>query len=775
MSLSKAKLIAHVSLCAAGHFIGFPAWAQEKTAATAVATDDGVGDIIVTAQKREQNLNDVGLTVNAVTADTLMRQGVTNAADLAKIVPGFVYVETPTGSPVYTLRGIGYVDETLSASPAVSVYVDEVPLPFSTMARAAALDLERIEVLKGPQGTLFGENSTGGAFNYIAAKPQSKFDAGFNASFGRFNTVDVQGYVTGPLTDSLKIRVAARALVGDDWQYSYTRNDKLGRARQYQGRMLLDWQPTDRLSFLLNANGWIDKSDTQAPQLVQIVPQVPAAIFPDLLNYPLAPKNNRAADWDSRFDQRRDDDFWQLSLRGNYELADSISLVSITAYEKLRIDAYYEGDGTSFQDFDRGVKSRAHSFFQELRVAGINGPFNWVLGGNYSDSFAVESFRQNSFDASNSELIPGLRFDRPETTSRQNITSKAVFANAEYELTPSVTVKGGARYTKTLRNANVCIADSGNGNYATFFSILSDTLNGAAPAPVLGLGDCTSLDQENNFAPGPVDTRLSEDNISWRAGVDWHPAGSDVLLYANVSQGYKAGTAGTTPTAFHAQNAPITQEKLRSYEAGIKAPLLGRTMQINAAVFHYEYTDKQLLGRVRDPVFGLLFQLINVPKSVLTGAEAEITWRPVRPLTLNIAGTYLDTNIKKFESFNSTGVLANFAGTGLPYSPQWQINSRFNYRQPINDNLTFDLGSQLSYQSASTAGFAGDTLLRIKSRALLDAQIGIEGPDAKWTAQIWGRNITNQQYWTSAVQVQDAVTRYAGRPATYGVSFSWKY
>lgn len=746
--------------------------AEEPAAQDTTSSDHGVTDIIVTAQKREQSLNSVGMTVTAISGEGLKDQGVTNAADLVKVVPGFVYIETPTGSPVYTLRGVGYVDETLSAAPAVSVYVDEVPLPFSTMARAAVLDLARVEVLKGPQGTLFGENSTGGAFNYIAARPQDEFGAGFDLSYGRFNTFDAQGYITGPVAPDVNMRVAARMLASDDWQKSYTRLDTLGRTRQYQGRVLLDWQATDRLSVSFNVNGWVDRSDTQAPQLVAVVPQVPAALDPELGNYPLPPANNRAADWDPSYDNRRNDNFFQASMRSDYELSSNVTVTSITAYGELKLQANYDGDGTSLNDFDRGVQAKAHSFYQELRASGSGDSFNWVVGGNFSRSRADERLASRTADASNSEIFPGLPLSETTTSSDQKISSKAVFANLEFNLTPELTLKGGARYTKNIRRATNCITDTGNGNFALSFAMLADALNGAAPAPALAPGDCSSLDE--NFNPGAANSRLAEDNVAWRVGVDWQSSGG-LLVYGNISRGYKAGTVGTTPTVFHAQNAPITQEKLTAYEAGFKAPLFDRTLQLNGAVFHYSYDDKQLLGRVLVPPFGLLFQLVNLPKSTLDGAELELNWRPVRGLSFNIASTYLKTEIKEFIGFDGGGNVTDFAGTGLPYSPKWQVNSNAEYEFPINNGLNGFVGGNLSYQSKSNAGFGFDPLLNIKGRTLLDVHVGVEHPDGKWSARLWGRNITNSYYWVSSVQNQDVNIRFAGRPATYGVSLSTKF
>src|SRR5258708_7378258 len=192
------------------------AFAQLETPAPAPANLDQessepqstLDDIIVTAQKRSERLSDVPLSITAVTGESMRNLGITNTSDLAKIVPGFTAVQSPYGTPLYTLRGIGFFEESLGVSPTVAVYVDQVPLPYSAMTEGAALDLERVEALKGPQGTLFGQNSTGGAINFIANKPTRHFAAGLGVGYGNFNAVNVNGFVSGPLTDDLAGRVA---------------------------------------------------------------------------------------------------------------------------------------------------------------------------------------------------------------------------------------------------------------------------------------------------------------------------------------------------------------------------------------------------------------------------------------------------------------------------------------------------------------------------------------------------------------------------------------
>ena len=200
-----------------GLFLGGVAFTAMIAATPALAqgaasdgADVSIGEIIVTAQKRSESLSRVGLTITAMTGDALAQQGINSVQDLTTVVPGFSFSATQTSTAVYTLRGVGFYETALAGYPAVSVYVDEVPLPFPALTTMAAFDLERVEVLKGPQGILFGQNSTGGAINYIAKKPGQDLDYGFSATYGRFNQADLEAHIGGPLSDTLSGRLAVR-------------------------------------------------------------------------------------------------------------------------------------------------------------------------------------------------------------------------------------------------------------------------------------------------------------------------------------------------------------------------------------------------------------------------------------------------------------------------------------------------------------------------------------------------------------------------------------
>lgn len=743
--------------------IAAPAFAQD--AAPAAEQAAAVGDIVVTAQKRSESINDVPLTVIAASGEELTSRGVTDVGDLGKVVPGFTYQPAATGVPVYTLRGVGYFDESLAAAPAVSIYLDEAPLPFSIMSNGVMFDLQRVEVLKGPQGTLFGQNSTGGAINYIAAKPTDYNSAGGTISYSRFNTIDLQGFASGPLTDTLNARVAVRSVTSDGWQESYTREDTLGAQNLVQGRLLFDWQPTDRLRGSLNINGWIDKGETQAPQVIAITPQN-AANLPDVIrDFPLAPHNNRAADWGPNRDFSKDDTFYQVVGRLDYDLSDVLTLTSLTSFARMDRDAVVDGDGTPYDNVDLRNYGYLESFNQELRLTADLDRLNLVLGANYESSSTKDYRTFFIGDASSNQIIPGIIHDGAELRTRQEIDTVAVFGNAEYELTDTITAIGGLRYTKQDRSAEMCSADAGNNQIRLSFMVLESLFKGGIAVPEILPGGCLTFDE--NFDPGPVFDDLDEDNVSWRVGLNWEPS-SATLIYGTISRGYKSGSFPTIFATSAGQDAPVTQETLLSYEVGAKLTL--PRAQFNSAVFYYDYEDKQLLGKAIDPNFGILQALVNVPASTLYGVEAQFIWNPVDALDFSLAATYTHSEIDDYVGLSGTGVPDDLSGSPFPYAPEYQIVSDIQYNWDLESGGRTFVGGGVTYNSDTTGGIGDEPLLKIDAYTLVDLRAGYESPNG-WKVSVWGRNVTDEYYWVNAQRTQDTTLRITGRPATYGVTF----
>lgn len=273
---------------------------------------------------------------------------------------------------------------------------------------------------------------------------------------------------------------------------------------------------------------------------------------------------------------------------------------------------------------------------------------------------------------------------------------------------------------------------------------------------------------------GRLNTHLNQHNVSWSGGLDWQV--SDTLLgYANISRGYKAGGFPTLPASYYLALAPVTQESVTDYEAGFKAQFLGRRLLVNGAIFDYDYTNKQLKSRIIDPIFGVLTALVNIPKSKVRGAEFEVHARPLSGLDIGAAASYLEAKIDTFSGVNQAGVVGDFAGSVVPYTPKWALTSSIDYDHPVTAQLSGFVGAQVSFQSQTTAAIGSPSLYLLPSYSLLNLQLGVESPDSRWRAFLWGKNVLNRFYVNNVVELADAVTRYTGRPATYGIAVSYRF
>ena len=823
----------------------------------------------MTASKREEKLQDLGLTVTALGGEALATRRIENVEDLAKAVPGLSFAPSPNATPVYTMRGVGFFESSIGAYPNVAIYIDQAPLPLPVMTTLTAFDLERVEVLKGPQGTLFGNNATGGAINFIAAKPTDELKAGVQLGYARFNTLDVSGFVSGPLSDTLKARIAVKATKGDEWQKSYTRDDKLGKSNRIAGRFLLEWTPTERLKLNLNLNAWRDRTEPQAGAIYNdyddhptykrdaqgnfipggsiqnafnpvigvltgdvdlfgtpraaIVNGVPTTIVGSpFTTYPLAPKNPRAADWTPEKRPYANNRFWQAALRADYDITDTIQFTSITDYARYKHLNGTEADGTSFNAIDLTRDAgRIKTFAEEIRIASTDNtsPLRWVVGANYERTSADETIDNTYYDASTSHGGTFQGFTANTYPSFQDMKNWAVFGNLEYRISDLINLRGGIRYTEARRSAELSnrstpgyvetspvdfgITNFFNGTWA----FLGSSAPGAAGVATLCPGAAANGITQANWVYMPVADgasftlnpntcqaetfygKLKEHNTSWSLGIDIKPS-DDLLIYANVARGYKAGSYPSVSAASTNQFAPVVQEKVTNYEIGFKSTIRSLNATFNGAVFYNDYRNKQVRSKVVDRIFGFLDALQNVPKSEIKGAEVELALRPVDRLNVSFAATYLDTKVKKYIGadpnqfagafLSFTPIPLDYKGAELPFAPKWQINAAFDYTVPVSSNWNATFGAVVSAQTKAISGLYGasDTVsqnvYRINGRTLLDLTAALKSNDG-WKVTVWGKNVTNKYYWTNAILGFDTNVRYVGRPAEYGMTVGYSF
>lgn len=745
----------------------------------------GIADIIVTAQKRAQSLSDVGMTVNVVSSQQLARQSVTSVADLTKTLPGLTVATTVSGTPIYTLRGISFNVYYFGAQPTVSVYTDEAPLPFPVMTQGALLDLERVEVLKGPQGTLFGQNSTAGALNYIAAKPTDEFHTGIRASYGRFDTVQGEAYVSGPLSDTLKARLSVGGTTSGPWQKSATRNDELGNQRKLAGRLLLDWRPTDRLKFNFNINGWLDKSDTLAPQTLFHRPSVGAQADPRLYTSPITATSARSADWWPGASNRRNNKFYQLVARADYELSDNATLTSLTDYTHAKINSVNDFSGKALNFGTTTDAGYAKAISEELRLSGdlADDRLHYVIGGSYQFDKSLEDYRLLSTLGSgfrNVAAIPGIfpgfgSFDAVVQHSLQSNKAWAGFGNLDWKATDRLTLSVGARQTHITHYSNGCSLDGGSGQLSAVISNLSSFIRsqaGLPPAPPIPPGGCVTLGP--TFTPFQQDDSFGENNFAWRGNVNFK-VNADLTLYATVSRGFKGGNYPVPAASSYTQLAPVRQERLTAYEAGVKSRLFDRHLTINAALFYYDYTDKQLQTIYIDPIFGHLLHLENIPKSKVKGFDIDATLVPVEGLTLRTAVTYADSKVGQFSGFDNDGNPVDLTGHAFNFAPKWISVSDAEYQLPVSDAIDVFVGGSYTYNSKTYSDLASSTNFEIRSFGIFDLRAGITSKTAGWEIMAAVHNVGNEYTWNYVTNASDSDLRFPNMPRTYSITLSYKY
>jgi outer membrane receptor protein involved in Fe transport len=306
--------------------------------------------------------------------------------------------------------------------------------------------------------------------------------------------------------------------------------------------------------------------------------------------------------------------------------------------------------------------------------------------------------------------------------------------------------------------------------------------------PDIQIGDCITILQ--NGQPGLFVDTLKEHNFSWRAGLDYKIA-PNVLLYVNVAKGYKGGSYPAVPAITYRSYLPVVQEGLLDYEGGFKASLFDRRLNINGAVFYYKYDNKQLLTRQPDALVGTVNALDNIPRSEVKGAELEVMVAPMAGLRFAAGVTYLDAKITKYVGINAATILADFAGTPIPFTAKWQYVLSADYDLPTSGQIRPFIGATLTGRTDTTSivgsaigatirpGFRSSAplsdLYRVPGYTLLDLRAGIQAADGSWRAVAWAKNVTNKAYTVNSVTAFESVTRYVGQPRTYGVTVSYKF
>ena len=776
-----------------------------------------IEEIIVTAQKREQGINEVPLAISAFSAQAIADYGIRSAEDLSSIAPGLVVNQSGgTGTLAWSIRGVGFNDYSTSAASTVGIYVDEVSLPYPVMASGQYFDVDRIEVVKGPQGDLYGRNTTAGQVLFVSNKPTEVFEAGGSLSYGNYQTLDVEGYVSGPLSDGLRGRAAFKSVrAWKGWQESLSRpGDTLGEKEAYALRGQIEWDTTADLNMLLSVRYNHDRSDgiANAPVngltigLPSPTTRATTNSMGQLERFVIYSTNdNKAADWtngpNNALRPGRDNQLLGVSAKVTWNIGD-IELVSISAYDQFDRTEANDWDGVALLDSSNINVTDIEVFSQEIRASSTFGDAaQWLVGLYYSTDDLAEDY--NYFFGEGRFGINQL-----DTNYTQDVESVAAFAHVEWDVTERWGLNVGARYTSEDREWSGCTNDATptdvtpvagrplhdflnnfiNGpGMITPNGLLNDGFNFPNDLPPVtplepnGCGTFNDLtDTPNAGQYAQFSRKISANEWMWKVGVDYSPI-DDVLMFVNVSRGFKSGGFNGANANTHSQLLPYEPETLTAWETGFKATLVEGRIQWNASVFYYDYKNKQERNDAVTPV-GNISGLTNVPKSEVFGVEAELNASLIQDFNLTIGVVYLDTEIKEYMAVDGVRsrfpntVLFDASGLELDNAPRWSLNLGASYDFLLAGHYILTPSMDAIYRDKTSGGVSLGEAAK-HSYVLANARLSLSSnKNDKWRATLWVRNLFDRDYFLSALGGGNfTFVRTNGMPRTYGIALDYRF
>jgi iron complex outermembrane receptor protein len=723
----------------------------QTSAATAVATDDQ--EIVVTAQKRSERLQDVPISVSAIGGDAVRKQRLVSADDLVSKVANLQLTSTVgDGTPIFALRGVSMSDYSLNQSGPVATYYDEVYKGNFAFLGVALYDLERVEVLRGPQGTLYGKNTTGGAVNLISHKPDlGKTEGYLNLGYGNYNRREANGALNVPLGETLAARIAFTVARADGWfRNQLPGAPDLNGTREYAVRGSLLWEPKDGTSFLLRAS-----TSYQNPRNYGIF----AAPGPDGVGAGLYESLGQGTSYfraglgrreiESNYTPRRRARTYALSLTSTFDIGNDLSIVSVSSWDKGWLNFGEDTDGAPNKTLEIFYGDRATQISQDLRLAsGFGGPFEFILGAYYNREKVFNTtdfgiFKDADIDGNGTIDAADCAAGLPAACSVVNRFdqlkhSYALYTDMHYDFGAGFTLRGGLRFTR----------DDGSQT-----GLVSDAI-GADGVLVTNLIPATDLRFKNN-------------NLSGKIGLDYK-IDRDTLLYVNYSRGYRARSFNAQAFFDPSEASVAKPETIDAFEGGAKMQFADRRVTLNLAGFYYLYKNQQFINI--SPLTAAQ-TLVNVDKSRIYGGEMELNIRANEWVSARAGVGLLNAKIKD-------GILSgvDVSGNKLSNAPSLSANAGLDITVMDADAGKISIHPDISYVSSQYFEVFNNPRLKQGSYTLLGGHIDFErGP---FTASIWGKNLTNRFYFTSRVDLVGGFGfdyNHVGAPRSYGVTVGYKF
>lgn len=728
---------------------GAPASADTPAAQAASV---GLDDIVVTARKREESLQDVGSAVTALSPAELARRPDVDLSSFSNAAPNVIITDMQEGpgSPAsMTIRGVGTSDHERSIDPTIGVVVDGVFIGTVGGAMVKAIDLERLEILRGPQGTLFGRNSIGGALLLDRRKPETgRFNGEARANYGNYNDVGVDGFINAPLTDNLAIKVGGAFSRRDGYTFNRTLNRRQGKEEYKTINAAIRWQPTDKIDLYYRYDKQWTNQDAAALLNVAAPDQAWCSYYQQCAASPTLPQGgdryvsvqNSPGFGNAFFDS----DMHVFSA--HWEFADNYSVDYLFGRFLTRENGHWDFDGTplTLYDTDRPQTYRQNS--HELRLSYANGgSLNYTVGlYAFNSRYKIDNFSTIGFGDLAFGLPAGTLLSVPQTVE-QSTDSYAAFFEGDVRIINNLTLTLGGRYTHDKK-----------------FQGVNDPL-----FPQLATAGGLST---------PVSKAWEE--FTPKVGLRYRFS-DDFMVYGLFSRGFRAGGFSGRPGTYAAAITPYDPETVDNLEAGFKSQFLDNRVRLNVSAYYMKYKDKQEELSVPVNVLGGTGQqtlFVNAATAELKGVEIELTAKPVRGFTITSSLGYLDARYKKFADPVSGNSLTYLA---LRRAPKWTFTISPAYGiETMGGKLS--LSADWHYVSAFENTFWNTPQARNDGAYVLDAQVTYRHGDT--SISLYGRNLTKDDSYTIGLDVGRSATSpglwtfVATRPPrTYGISISQKF
>ena len=787
-------------------FNGGVAFAQ--SAAPDEAAVDQPADIVVTAQKREQKLQDVGIAISVLGSDEISRRSINNATDIVSAIPNLKYNAYSSSQVVFNMRGVSQNDYGDQQEPPVAVYQDDSYASSITTASFPIFDLARVEALRGPQGTLFGRNATGGAVQFVSSQPTDTLDGFLKLTYGRYNQTIVEGAISGPLSDTLSARISGIYDRDDGYIQNITPGEKdRGANNHWALRGIFKYEPSSSFKAKLTLRYSQADKERQAG-VYNYGPACPNAQFQgefmsptDSCTYwgstgtagngyfnPSIAASQGGSPWKTAgtgaaYVNRK---MFGATLRLDAQLG-SFDLVSISDYQHLKKFYIESGDGPPEIPYVEDVTPPATApcpapassvtcyasgtvFFQDAKVNQVSqelrlsrtsdnnfftlGGFGMIIDGDYRAKYAV----------------PFIAYD-PKVSFSQRTESFAFFVQDEYKLSEQLKLIGGLRYWR----------DHKKGDYTASHTLPLWALSLHFGPSGVSYTDLTGTTTPASWSYGsgtsgvtitPADATPSYDGLTAKAEIDYKPA-DNVLIYASYNRGSKSGgftfSTGTPfPSALvdTLNNLGYRPETLNAYELGLKSTLAPGTT-FNLAAFHYDYRNYQAFVQV-----GFTQVVRNLPAKV-SGIEADFSTRPMKGLTLQLSGAYQTSKVKGVLLPDGVSVVDH----DLPQAPEFSGSAMARYEFDLAGGKASIQGDVLA-QSSMCFTVMCAPVEREKGYAVANARVGFTTADDKLDFSVFVNNLFNKAYrvyaFDGSLYWGDTLGVYA-KPRTWGVSMKYNF